>query len=173
MWLPGNRFYTLFRSGDMAFLYDALASPIGTIYLVFDEMGVHRICLSGETFRREFSGLKPASQPLARQQLHNYFLGNRRDFEMPLLIYGSDFQASVWRTLRDIPYGETRSYAWVAEQINKPDAARAVGNAIGDNPVPIVVPCHRVIKSDGSLGGYSAGVEKKRWLLEHEQGKHL
>ena len=157
----------------MAFRYDTLASPIGTIYIVFDEMGVHRICLSGETFRHEFSGLKPASQPLARQQLHDYFLGDRRDFEMPLLIYGSDFQASVWRTLRTIPYGETRSYAWVAEQIDKPDAARAVGNAIGDNPVPIVVPCHRVIKSDGSMGGYSAGVEKKRWLLQHEQGKHL
>ncbi|MFO8133831.1 MAG: methylated-DNA--[protein]-cysteine S-methyltransferase [Thermoplasmatota archaeon] len=157
----------------MAFRYDTLASPIGTIYIVFDEMGVHRICLSGESFRRDFAGLKPASQPIARQQLRDYFLGTRRTFEMPLLIYGSDFQASVWRTLRAIPYGETRSYAWVARQLGKPDAARAVGNAVGDNPAPIVVPCHRVIKSDGSLGGYSADVEKKRWLLQHERGKHL
>ncbi len=157
----------------MAYRYDTLASPIGTIYIVFDERGVHRICLSGESFRRDFSGVKPASQPIARQQLREYFMGDRRTFEMPLRIYGSDFQARVWRTLRSIPYGETRSYAWVAEQIDRPDAARAVGTAAGKNPTPIVIPCHRVIKSNGDLGGYSAGIEKKRWLLEHEQGKHL
>ncbi len=157
----------------MAFRYDTLASPIGTIYIIFDEMGVHRICLSGDSFRRDFAGLKPAEQPIARRQLREYFLGERRTFELPLLVYGTDFQSSVWRTLRTIPYGETRSYGWVAEQIDKPEAVRAVGTAAGDNPVPIVIPCHRVVKSNGDIGGYSAGVEKKRWLLEHERGKHL
>ena len=104
----------------------------------------------------------------AARQLDAYFAGDRREFDLPLRLYGTDFQAVVWRALREIPYGETRSYADVARRIGRPTAVRAVGHANGQNPLAIVVPCHRVIGADGSLTGYAGGLELKRALLELE-----
>jgi methylated-DNA-[protein]-cysteine S-methyltransferase len=92
------------------------------------------------------------------------------DFHLELDMRGTDFQKSVWDALLTIPYGETRSYGQIAKQIGRPDRARAVGAANGSNPVSIIVPCHRVIGSDGSLTGYGGGLDRKRWLLEHEAG---
>lgn len=107
----------------------------------------------------------------ARQQLADYFAGRRRDFDLPLAPHGTDFQRRVWAALATIPFGETRSYAEIAEQLHCRGGQRAVGAANGRNPLAIVVPCHRVIGSDGRLTGYSGGIGRKQWLLAHEAGE--
>ena len=105
-----------------------------------------------------------------RKQLDEYFLGERQNFDLPLnMSQGSRFEQSVWRVLQEIPYGETLSYGQVAKKVGCPKGARAVGNAVGSNPLLIVVPCHRVIKGDGTIGGFSAGLEKKRGLMRIEK----
>ncbi|MFM7392021.1 MAG: methylated-DNA--[protein]-cysteine S-methyltransferase, partial [Actinomycetota bacterium] len=101
-------------------------------------------------------------------QLREYFAGMRRRFDVPLHLEGTDFQERAWAAMRKIPFGSTISYAQQAKQIGKPRATRAVGTANGANPVPIIVPCHRVIASDGSLGGYALGLAMKRKLLALE-----
>lgn len=105
----------------------------------------------------------------AARQLAAYFSGELREFDLPLRSRGTPFQTAVWAALREIPYGETRSYADIARRVGRPTAVRAVGRANGQNPLSIVVPCHRVIGSDGSLTGYAGGVERKRALLELER----
>jgi methylated-DNA-[protein]-cysteine S-methyltransferase len=109
------------------------------------------------------------SLPEAVRQLEEYFAGTRTDFDLPLELTGTRFQVAVWSALRDIPYGATASYGEIADVIGRPDAVRAVGAANGRNPISIIVPCHRVIGSDGSLTGYGWGVDRKSWLLEHER----
>src|SRR5947208_1553932 len=103
-----------------------------------------------------------------RTQLREYFAGERQEFDLPLNAGGSPFQALVWDALTRIPYGETTSYGKVAVSIGHPDGPRAVGLANGQNPIPIIVPCHRVIGANGSLTGYGGGLDTKRWLLDHE-----
>lgn len=103
-----------------------------------------------------------------RRQLEDYFSGRRQDFDLRLAPRGTDFELAVWEELRRIPFGETRSYAEIARAIGRPGAYRAVGRANGANPIPIVVPCHRVIGSDGSLTGFGGGLEAKARLLEIE-----
>jgi len=103
-------------------------------------------------------------------QLAEYFAGTREDFDLPLTLEGTEFQQQVWRELQSIPFGQTVSYGDLARSIGKPSAVRAVGSANGDNPVSIIVPCHRVIGSDGGLTGYGGGLERKQWLLKHEGG---
>lgn len=112
----------------------------------------------------------PADGPVveARRQLGEYFDGRRREFQLPLRADGTAFQLATWRALREIPYGETISYGEVARRIGEPRAFRAVGSASGSNPLPIVVPCHRVIGADGSLTGYGGGLEIKSGLLSLE-----
>jgi len=104
----------------------------------------------------------------ALQQLRDYFSGSRRTFDLPLALGGTDFQQRVWRTLSEIPYGETWSYGQLARRIGNPAASRAVGLANGRNPISIILPCHRVIGADGSLTGYGGGLPRKQWLLAHE-----
>jgi O-6-methylguanine DNA methyltransferase len=104
----------------------------------------------------------------AVRQLREYFEGARREFDLPLDLRGTSFQLQVWRALTRIPHGETRTYAQIASQIGRPKATRAVGSANGRNPLPIIVPCHRVISTGGGLGGYSAGLDFKRRLLALE-----
>jgi len=106
----------------------------------------------------------------AARQLEEYFAGRRRAFDLPLDLGGTDFQRRVWDALLGIPFGETRTYSELARAIGAPKAVRAVGAANGANPVAIIVPCHRVIASDGSLGGYGGGLELKRRLLALESG---
>ncbi len=103
------------------------------------------------------------------RQLNEYFAGERRLFDLPLDLRGTEFQRQCWQALLAIPYGETRSYAQLARMVGRPRAGRAVGLANGANPIAIIVPCHRVIASDGTLGGYGGGLPAKRWLLELEQ----
>lgn len=106
--------------------------------------------------------------PAAVRQLEEYFDGRRREFDLPLRLHGTEFQRRVWARLFDIRYGETWSYGQLAARVGNPKASRAVGLANGRNPIPILVPCHRVIGADGSLTGYGGGLERKRWLLAHE-----
>ncbi len=115
-------------------------------------------------------GSTPVSDALERQ-LAEYFAGTRRTFDLPLRPAGSDFQEAVWDALRAIPYGETRSYADIAESVGRPGAVRAVGTANGANALAVIIPCHRVVRADGSLSGYGGGVWRKRRLLELEQAR--
>ena len=105
------------------------------------------------------------------EELDAYFAGELRDFSVPLVLRGSPFQQEVWKCLQTIPFGETRSYAAQANLIGRPDAVRAVARANGDNRIAIIIPCHRVVGSDGSLTGYGGGLWRKRWLLDHERGQ--
>ena len=114
--------------------------------------------------------LEPDAEPfpLLRRQLGEYFAGERTAFELPLAPAGTPFQRIVWDALLAIPYGETRSYGELAAAVGKPGAARAVGRANHDNPIGVVIPCHRVIGAGGSLTGYAGGLDRKRYLLELE-----
>ena len=107
-----------------------------------------------------------ASLEAARRQLLDYLTGKRNSFDMPIdLTGGTSFQRKVWRTLQRVPYGKLRSYQWIAARVGGPQYARAVGNAVGANPLPIVIPCHRIVAHDASLGGFSGGLSMKRKLL--------
>lgn len=107
---------------------------------------------------------------MVKHQLQRYFKGEPVDFRtIPVAPPGTPFQQQVWNVLGDIPYGQTRSYGWVARQLGRPKACRAVGQANGKNPIPIIIPCHRVVQQDGALGGYSGGTWIKQFLLELEQ----
>ena len=105
----------------------------------------------------------------AHQQLKEYFAGNRKKFKLPIHLEGTEFQKKVWKALQTIPYGETRTYGEIAEQIGNPKASRAVGGANHNNPIMIVVPCHRVIGANGSLVGFGGGLDMKKYLLELEK----
>ncbi|MGG3640943.1 methylated-DNA--[protein]-cysteine S-methyltransferase [Bacillus gobiensis] len=109
-----------------------------------------------------------------KQELEEYFKGERRTFSMPVDVEGTPFQMKIWAVLKEIPYGETFTYSQIANMINKPAAVRAVGTAIGRNPLLVSVPCHRVVGKDGSLTGYRGGLEMKKSLLqlEQKQGRH-
>lgn len=146
-----------------------LNSPIGPLTLVVDEEGR----LTEVTFGAPASPpADPAASRAAAQQLTEYFSGTRRSFDLPLNLRGTEFQLAVWNELLRIPYGDTITYAELAQRIGRPAAIRAVGAANGANPIPVIVPCHRVIGSNGTLTGYGGGIERKQWLLAHE-GRRL
>jgi AraC family transcriptional regulator of adaptative response/methylated-DNA-[protein]-cysteine methyltransferase len=105
----------------------------------------------------------------ARQQMADYFSANSLEFDIPLAPLGSPFQLRAWKILQSIPVGETRSYSWMAKRLGDENARRAVGRANGTNMICIIIPCHRVIRADGTLCGYGGGLWRKKWLLEHER----
>lgn len=147
--------------------YTTVATPIGELTLVASESAITEV-----HFPRRFSGDVPRGENaiLARaaQQLTEYFARERTSFDLPLEMDGTEFERSVWNLLRDIPYGATTSYSDLARRLGTPKDARAVGAANGKNPIPIIVPCHRVIGANGDLTGFGGGLETKRWLLVHE-----
>ncbi len=144
---------------------DYLNTPIGTMKIQASLQGVIRVDFSApEGDSVQASELTDR----CKQQLKEYFDGQRRLFDLPLDQPGSPVQRTVWRCLKKIPYGEVVSYADVAVMANSPKAVRAVGAANGKNPIGIIVPCHRVIGSNGTLTGYAGGLERKAWLLRHE-----
>ena len=145
-------------------------SPVGVLKISYTDTGITQIKRM-ET--AEGGGVPSALSDLAYSQLCEYFEGRRKCFELPLELHGTDFQMRVWRALLAIPYGETRSYKDIAQSVGCPKGFRAVGMANNKNPIAIVVPCHRVVGSDGSLVGYATGLDMKRWLLELEQNGHL
>ena len=158
----------------------AMETPIGVLTIESNEKAVTLITLPGEAGEhfQAANGRKPAPKSpdgpvpeplaLAVAQLEEYFAGRRQQFDLPLELDGTDFQRRVWLTLAEIPYGETVSYAELAMMVGRPNAYRAVGQANGANPIPIVLPCHRVLASGGGLGGYGGGLPMKRQLLEME-----
>jgi methylated-DNA-[protein]-cysteine S-methyltransferase len=152
--------------------YTSVPSPVGPLLLAADDAGLclvefasprHPMHRAGDWREGDHAVLRDA-----RRQLEAYFDGTRRGFDLPLAPRGTPFQLAVWQSLRDIPYGETISYAQLAQRIGKPNAMRAVGAANGRNPLPIVVPCHRVIGANGDLTGFGGGLPTKRFLLELE-----
>jgi methylated-DNA-[protein]-cysteine S-methyltransferase len=150
--------------------YTTMESPVGALLLrVRDGM---LVALSMSPWRRsdDLSNCTRDDAQLATTvaQLREYFDGTRTEFDLQLAPEGTPFQQEVWRALREVPYGTTTTYGALARQLGRPDAARAVGMANGRNPIGIVIPCHRVIGSDGTLTGYGGGLPRKRWLLEHE-----
>ncbi len=147
-----------------AFVY--WQSPIGWLRLSADQKA-----LTGIEFCREPGSTATASPVLreAVRQLQEYFSGQRKVFDLPLHFKGTAFQEKVWAALCEIPFGQTASYQEIARKIGHPQSMRAVGAANGRNPIPIIVPCHRVIGADGRLVGYSSGLWRKEWLLNHEK----
>jgi O-6-methylguanine DNA methyltransferase len=161
-----------------------METPIGVLTIESNEKAVTLILLpahAGEHFeaaRGRRSGSEPVAEPgttdlpeplvKATAQLEEYFAGRRQEFDIPLELEGTDFQCSVWRNLANIPYGETVSYGELAMMVGRPNAYRAVGQANGANPLPIVLPCHRVLASGGGIGGYGGGLPMKRQLLALE-----
>ena len=151
--------------------YDYLATPIGKLLLAADAQGLREVWFETGKHRKQWDPNwqhQPAKLAFARKQLEEYFAGERQTFDLPLHPLGTTFQVQVWHTLAKIPYGTTISYAELARRIGQPQAVRAVGAANGRNPLPIVLPCHRVIGSDGSLTGFGGGLPTKRFLLGME-----
>lgn len=149
-----------------------LGTPIGRLTIVASDRGVRRIVLPGLDDAAVSSGaVIDAEHPMvdrACTQLQEYFEGSRETFDVPLDIHGTSFQLSAWRALAEVAYGSRASYSEQAARIARPRAVRAVGSANRCNPVPIVLPCHRIVGADGSLAGYAGGIGMKRWLLDHE-----
>lgn len=147
-------------------------SPVGRLFLAASDAGLHALEFpdNRHPVRRD-DDWQPGDHAAlrhARKQLDEYFAGKRRDFDLPLAPRGTDFQRNVWLSLARIPYGETVSYAQLASRVGKPTATRAVGAANGRNPLPIVLPCHRVIGADGALTGFGGGLPTKQFLLKLE-----
>ena len=144
---------------------DTFESPIGTLYLFFNGD-----ILKGISFKKPPGVFRKGKAPsLIKKELKEYFENGLEEFSQKIgFTKGTEFEKKVWLTLKDIPYAETRTYKWLAEKIEKPTATRAVGQALSRNPLPIILPCHRIIESDGTIGGYSSGVDIKRRLLEIE-----
>lgn len=160
----------------MTTFYATFASPVGPLLMMSDGQALtglhtdsdkHRPAMRPDWIRDE------AAAPFAqvKAQLCGYFEGRLTEFDLPLAPRGTEFQLRVWQELRNIPHGETISYAELARRIGRPQASRAVGHANARNPISIIVPCHRVIGADNSLTGYAGGLERKRMLLAHEAEK--
>ena len=145
--------------------FDACNSPFGKIRIGYEDGAVVSVCRCDEDFLHIPS---PISE-LACKQLEEYFSCQRKTFDFPIRARGTAFQQAVWQALREIPYGEVRSYGQIAAKIGKPGAARAVGMACNRNPLWIVIPCHRVVGSNRKLTGYAGGLDMKQALLKLEQ----
>lgn len=158
----------------MTTTYTSLDSPLGRLLLVGTPDGLAGLYLADHEraprpcpdWRHDDAGFREVEAQLAE-----YFAGERTDFDLALDLVGTDFQLLVWAALQEIPHGRTISYGELARRIGRPTASRAVGLANGQNPVSIVVPCHRVIATNGGLGGYGWGLEAKSWLLDLERGQ--
>jgi methylated-DNA-[protein]-cysteine S-methyltransferase len=151
--------------------YTSMESPIGPLLLAGDDRGLHLVhFVNGRRPKSPSPAWVENKNPFkeAIRQLRAYFAGKLTEFALPLVLEGTEFQLLVWRNLQKIPYGETLSYGQLAKRIGSPDAARAVGLANGSNPIPIIIPCHRVIGSNGDLTGFGGGLPIKKKLLALE-----
>jgi methylated-DNA-[protein]-cysteine S-methyltransferase len=144
--------------------FDYINSPLGVLTIMADAEAVISLGFRENMDTKNGNELTKAAQG----QLKEYFLGQRKIFDLPLKMEATNFQKAVWQALLTIPYGQTRSYRDIAEQVGSPKACRAVGASNKANPLPIIIPCHRVIEKSGSLGGFALGVTIKSWLLRHE-----
>ncbi|MGB9975480.1 methylated-DNA--[protein]-cysteine S-methyltransferase [Thermovenabulum sp.] len=164
----------------MKIYYDYFDSPVGQLTIFSSGEYIVKISFEGEDFDEGFFGKYFLSPSFinkddgvikrAKEELYLYFKKSLKKFDLPLLLLGTEFQKKVWEELLKIPYGELRSYKDIAENIGIPEGARAVGQANNKNPIPIVVPCHRVIGKRGELVGYGGGLNIKKYLIELEKG---
>jgi methylated-DNA-[protein]-cysteine S-methyltransferase len=146
-------------------------SPVGPLQLTAEDGALTHLFMDDQRHAPEVSSAwREDRAAFARiiDQLNAYFDGELTDFDVPVQPAGTGFQQAVWAALQTVPYGETRSYGAIAAQVGRPAASRAVGQANGRNPIAIIIPCHRVIGSSGSLTGYGGGLDRKQWLLAHE-----
>jgi methylated-DNA-[protein]-cysteine S-methyltransferase len=147
-------------------------TPMGSLLLTFTAKGLAAVDFADSACATSTAPPPPALRSMidaTKQALSKYFNDGSADFaDLALDLHGTPFQVKVWQELQRIPYGDTISYKELARRAGSPQASRAAGQANGRNPVPIIVPCHRVISADGKLGGYNSGLDKKRWLLKHE-----
>ena len=158
----------------MTYYSKTIWSPVGELTLVADDRGLAAILWENDSPDRVRIGalMEKADHPIlveTERQLAEYFAGERRAFDVPLSFAGTDFQKRVWAALLAIPFGETRSYGEIADQLGNPGASRAVGAANGRNPISIIAPCHRVVGSNGKLTGFAGGLEAKAYLLDLER----
>lgn len=150
--------------------FDGMSTPIGRIHLVATDDALVRLYLPNETWSERY--VRKPSHPVllqAKKELREYFTGARREFSIPLYFTGTAFQEAVWSVLCEIPYGTTLSYTEEARRVGNPKAVRAVGSANKKNPIPIIIPCHRVVPRHGGFGGYAGGVACKEQLLSLER----
>lgn len=148
------------------FFYD---TPIGRISIMDNGAAITNLCFEGKTISENHEVMETKLIKAAYKQLQEYFSGTRKYFDIPLDPKGTPFQLKVWKALQEIPYGQTRTYKEIACSIGNEKACRAVGMANNKNPIPILIPCHRVIGSNGKLIGYAGGVKVKQYLLELEK----
>jgi methylated-DNA-[protein]-cysteine S-methyltransferase len=156
-----------------AMQFRTMESPVGPLTLAGRDGRLMHLRMVDQTYEPSRNGWErdDTAFPDAVEQLEAYFAGERREFDLELDLVGTSFQRQVWEALLTIPYGETRSYGQIAEQIGSPGASRAVGLANGHNPIGIIVPCHRVIGANGNLTGYGGGLDRKRALLALERSR--
>ena len=149
-------------------------APFGVLTVVGSDLGIRYVLFNNDAHPKPLEQLQISDTEIhgtvndAISQLEEYFAGSRQNFDLPLDLRGTEFQVAAWNALAEIQYGHTASYGQQAANIKKPKAFRAVGSANGKNPIPIIVPCHRVVAGDGSLGGYSLGLKMKKQLLALE-----
>ena len=158
----------------MDFCYQKIVTPVGVLYVVADTKNLRAVIFekNWNIFKKKFENLYQKESKiisLTQKQLYEYFDGKRTTFSIPLLLEGTEFQRKVWKALEKIPFGETKSYKDQALLVKSPKAVRAVGRTNGLNPICIILPCHRVIGSDGSLTGYGGGMKVKKFLLRLEK----
>ncbi|MEI5097654.1 methylated-DNA--[protein]-cysteine S-methyltransferase [Streptomyces sp. PmtG] len=156
--------------------HTVIDSPYGPLTLVATDGTLSGLYMTEQRHRpadETFGDRDPEAFGPVTEQLTAYFAGELKEFDLPLHLHGTPFQRSVWQRLLEIPYGETRTYGQLADDLGKPAASRAVGLANGKNPIGVIVPCHRVIGANGGLTGYGGGLDRKRRLLEFENGAAL
>jgi methylated-DNA-[protein]-cysteine S-methyltransferase len=155
--------------------WNQITSPVGDVFFVWSKEGVLRVSFLEGDYGEKISDFIKSDVTLIRsdspveKQLKEYFKGERKKFDCKLSTKGTPYQKRVWKELLKVSYGETVSYGELARRVNNPKGARSVGMAVHFNPIGIIIPCHRVIMSNGEIGGYASGVEKKKWLLLHEK----
>lgn len=152
---------------NMAIYFKTMDSPIGVLKLSSDELYLKSISFDAEFIESELN--IPEILIIAQKQLGEYFSGNRKEFDLPIDPEGTEFQHRVWERVAAVGYGSTKSYAEIAREVKSENSSRAVGMANGRNPLPIIIPCHRITGHNGKLTGYAGGLERKKWLLLHEQ----
>ena len=161
------------RNHALSWSFTTVSSPVGDLRLVSDGQGLSAIYFENHQGEPEpqTPWARVDDDPIlaeAAKQLDEYFRGDRHAFDLELSLHGTDFQKRVWGELKGIPWGETTSYGAIASRVGSIKGSRAVGGAVGKNPVSIVLPCHRVIGANDSLTGFAGGLDRKRWLLKHE-----
>jgi methylated-DNA-[protein]-cysteine S-methyltransferase len=163
------------RDSSKTLFWNQIKSPLGDVFFVWKEEGVLTVSFIKGNYSDKLSDFIKhnfriiRSHSVLEMQLKEYFNGVRKEFNLKLLMNGTAYQKRVWRELLKVTYGETVSYGELAKRIGNPKGARSVGMAVHFNPIGIIIPCHRVIMSNGEIGGYASGADRKKWLLLHEK----